>query len=257
MMRYESIKEWNQYYSRPDVLKKIAYNCRYREITVIKRYDQRKDIPVRPLKIFKPEHLKYWIERLDLNKLFFDLYISNASVKLPKLPTELSKLKESRALLSQQWENMMTGYDIFCDFDASSPRDEPLTVAWAKKVRYALYKREIGIKQPVEIYKTGSGGTHLILKGKFQPSYCKELIMDICCEQDIPMMIPVKNKHGKRYKPENGEWIEMNEEEEIEENSPPVLDNSIYDLRRIRRCPFSLHSKHGKPMIPLDLKETL
>ena len=53
---------WRTYYTNPKNIEKIAKFCRYREVVAIKRLRDR-NVTLRPLKIFKPEHLEYWINR--------------------------------------------------------------------------------------------------------------------------------------------------------------------------------------------------
>lgn len=234
---------WRDYYSNFDNIKKIAKACRYREVVIIRQVHDRK-IALRPIKIFKPEHLKFWIKRLNLLETLFDIYISNASVKIPfPIPSDLSKIAEARKKLNEHFEEWTTGYDIFVDVDIASPDQRKLAKAYAKKLRTYL-KQDY---PDIQIWDTGNG-YHLIQKGKFEPNYVKELIMDICCKHQIPMSIPVKTVDDKRYIAKNGEWIQIPSNFKTPEIPKPNIDSSIYDLRRIRRVPYSLHSKTCKPM---------
>ena len=248
-MIYDTIEKRTQYYTDPKIQQKIAYNCRYREVVIIKKPPERRPIVVRPLKIFKPEHFDFWFRRLHLDRTEFDIYISNASVKLPPLPNNLNQLKEAQKMLIQQWEDIMTGYDLFVDIDPRTPDDEELCLSWAKKIKYLLQRGGFGKKQPIEIWKTGSGGVHLILKGRFYPELCDSIITEICCHAKLPMRRPFKTEKGKRYIAQDGEWVEFDGK-----NMPiierPFVDNTIYDSRRIRRVPYSIHSKTGRPMTP-------
>jgi len=127
----------HSYYSNPVVQAKLAYQCRFREVVIIKHLEE-KNVTLRPLKIFKPEHFKWLYEnRYHLHDTFFDIYISNASVKLPKLPHNTSK--DTRDMISNIWNTIITGYDYFVDLDASKPEDEPEMIRWAKiMLRYGL-----------------------------------------------------------------------------------------------------------------------
>jgi hypothetical protein len=207
----------NSYYALPEIQNKIAYECRYREVIVIKRLDDRK-ITIRPLKIFKPEHFQWLYKFLWLEKNDFDLYISNASVKLPPLPNKMKEMENARHRLDKIWVSIMTGYDFFVDLDSSSEKDETILIEWA-----LLIKKDVQqLGNLIDIYKTGSGGVHLILKGQFEPAYIKETLTDICNKHKIPLR-------------SNTEIL-------------PYCDDLIYDLRRIRRVPWSIHSKTGKIM---------
>gem|GEM_PF-1992794 len=248
-MIYDTVEERAQYYKNPDIQEKIAYNCRYREVVIIKKPPERRQIAIRPLKIYKPEHFDFWFRRLHLDKTPFDIYISNASVKLPPLPNNLNQLKEMQNHLNTNWDKLITGYDIFVDIDAKTEQDEPQCITWAKKIRYQLRRGGYGKKYPIEIWKTGSGGVHLILKGKFDPQYAYNIIIEICCKEKIPMRNPIKIENNKRYIAQDGEWVEY-DKKTIPVVQKPFVDNSIYDWRRIRRVPYSIHSKTGRPMTP-------
>ena len=49
-MIYDTLEERTQYYKDPKIQQKIAYNCRYREVVIIKKPPERRPIVVRPLK---------------------------------------------------------------------------------------------------------------------------------------------------------------------------------------------------------------
>jgi len=233
------------YYSNPDVQAKIAYHCRYREVIIIKHLEE-KNVTLRPLKIFKPEHFRWLYEdRYHMQSIPFDIYISNASVKLPKLPHNTSK--ETRQHLSQIWNTIITGYDYFVDLDASKPEDEPEMKKWAMMIREELLKEKKD-NYPIEIWTTGSGGIHIIHKGMFDPLFVKNSIMDIACKLQLPLRNPVKIINDKKHIPEKGEWVQIEQHDETPLVEKPFIDNGIYDLRRIRRVPYSIHSKTGIPM---------
>lgn len=215
----------DEYYNDSEIQRKIAFHCRYREVVIIKHVDNR-DVTVRPLKIFKPEHFRFWYQRLQLNKIKFDLYISNASVKLPMLSSNLQELKNIRVELNDTWMDRVTGYDFFVDIDPLSINDEPLMTKWAW-----LIKQEMPQDKPTEIWLTGSGGIHIIQKGKWQPSTVRAEVERICTKHDLPLRFPIKKQDKDR-----------------EETSKPFVDNSIYDWRRIRRVPYSIHSKTNRAM---------
>jgi hypothetical protein len=243
---------WKQYYSNDENLEKISYQTRWREVVIIKQLEDRK-VAIRPFKCFSVSHLSFLIERLSLKTTLFDLYQSNASVKLPKLPFDMKKLKEYREYLNVNWQSLISGYDFFVDIDASSENDEPLCIDWAKQIRDEMKKKEYGkTSMPIDMWKTSSGGVHIILKGQFNPDFVKENVQDICCELGIPMNIPIKDIDDVRYIAKNRQWVELKPGEEIPEVERPFTDLSVYDWRRIRRVGFSLHSKTGKPMVRLQ-----
>lgn len=233
---------WKDYYSNPKTIERIAKECKYREVVIIRQVNDTR-IALRPLKIFKPEHFSFWIKRLNLLETPFDIYISNASVRLPKLSANLNELHESRKYLNEHWNELITGYDIFIDVDVDSEEQRPLALAYAKKMK-ALIKNYPNI----QIWDTGNG-YHLIEKGKFTPDFVKDLVMELCCKHEIPMNVPVKTVENKRYLAKGGEWVEIPANLKVHEIPKPNLDTSIYDYRRIRRVPYSLHSKNGKPMV--------
>jgi hypothetical protein len=236
----------HSYYSNPVVQAKLAYQCRFREVVIIKHLEE-KNVTLRPLKIFKPEHFKWLYEnRYHLHDTFFDIYISNASVKLPKLPHNTSK--DTRDMISNIWNTIITGYDYFVDLDASKPEDEPEMIRWAKIIHDELLLQGHKDSYPVEIWTTGSGGVHIIHKGMFDPLFVKNNVMDIACKHGIPLRNPVKIVNGKRFIPVDKKWVDLDKEEKIPIIKKPFLDNSIYDIRRIRRVPCSIHSKTGMPM---------
>jgi hypothetical protein len=185
------------------------------------------------------------------------MYISNASVKLPRLPTDVKDLKEARKTVTKIYKNPdnITGYDFFVDVDCSDPKYSPKATAYAKRIRHHLRSKGYGKKQPIKIYNT-SNGIHLVLKGRFTPDFCRNTVVDFCCKQGIPMNEPFKKIGGVMHVCENGNWrakkdLEDEEKKELVKKLDSLklfVDTSIYDLRRIRRVPFSLHSKTGKPM---------
>jgi len=247
--KYESFEDWKEYYERKDVQYKISFHTRYREVIFIKHLKDKK-IVIRPIKIFKPHHFKYWYNRLGLDKLFFDMYISNASVKLPLLTSKLDEMKNYREYLDKHWEELLTGYDFFVDIDADE-KDEQKAINWAKIIREDLLSDGYGKTTPVTIWTTGSGGVHVVLKGRFNPFFVKEKVMNICCKHSIPMSNPVKIVNEKKFIPVEGEWKPLEPGEKIPAPVKPYVDVSVYDIRRIRRVPYCLHSKTGKPMLPV------
>jgi hypothetical protein len=238
------LTKWGEYYSSPQVLNNIAFQCRYREVVIIQQVGEKK-ITLRPIKIFKPEHVSFWIERLNLKTTLFDLYISNASVRLPQLPSDIYRLKETRAYLNEHWTELMNGYDIFGDIDIEKEEDRVKAKEYAVMLANELKKK--GYNR-TELWDT-SRGFHIFDKGAFKPEFVRELIMDICLELDIPMSYPVKTIDGERYVAKNKKWVKMTPKEDVPDVSKPNSDTSIWDIRRIRRVPYSLHSKTGKPMV--------
>ena len=239
------MEEWAEYYTNIDNLAKISQYCKYREVVIIRNLVDRR-VTVRPIKIFKSEHLKFWIERLDLRKTLFNIYISNASVKLPPLTSNLSQLTEIRKQLTEQWESLMTGYDIFVDIDIENFEDRPFAYDIAEKIFMELK----GKYPHVQLWDT-TRGYHIVDFGRFSPEFVKNLVMDICCYNNIPMSHPVKEKDGKKYYAEEGKWVQVEPNFVPPPIDKPNCDTSIYDLRRIRRIPYSLHSKTGRPMVKL------
>jgi hypothetical protein len=242
------MEKWAEYYTDIKNLENIAYNCRWREIVVIKHLEDR-DITIRPIKCFSKDHLVFWIERLNLRTTLFDIYISNASVKLPPLPSDLYKLKESREYLNEHWAELIVGFDIFADIDIDKSVEREVAREWALKLTYALRDKDY---KNVQLWDT-SRGFHLFDLGKFKPEFVKELIMDLCCEHSIPMSNPVRMIDGKKYVPYLGKWTIVKNDDDIPVFGKPNCDTGIYDLRRIRRVPYSLHSKTGLPMMRIPI----
>jgi hypothetical protein len=236
------MEKWADYYSNEDNLTRIAYQCRYREVIVIKHLDDR-NVPIRPMKVYKPQHLTFWIERLGLKTVLFDLYHSNASVKLPALTSNIKELDYWRKYLTEHWVELCNAYDIFVDVDIDDMKQRPDAEKMAREVAHILAQQYPN----VELWDT-TRGFHCICKGQFNPEFVKETVQDICCYNNIPMSMPIKDKDGIRYIPKNKQWVELKPDTELQEIKKPNVDTSIYDGRRIRRVPHSLHSKTGKPM---------
>ena len=235
---------WNEYYTNKSNIQKIVYECRYREVVIIRKLDDRK-VTLRPLKLFKPEHFEFWYERLALSKTLFDIYISNASVKIPfPIPGDLTKLKEARERLNENFIDWVTGYDIFADIDIEEEKQRDDAETMAQEITHILGQQY----SHVELWDT-SRGYHVIVKGRFSPDFVRDLIMDICLENDIPMSVPMKTINDVRYVARNHKWVKMKPNEDTPANPKPHADVGIYDCRRIRRVGFSLHSKTGKPMV--------
>lgn len=234
---------WKAYYLDINNLEKIANECRYREVVIIRDVEGRK-VVLRPIKIFKTEHFQFWIERLKLTETLFDIYISNASVRLPKLPGDMHHLAESRIYLNEHWTELITGMDIFADIDIGEESHREKAKEYALLITMELQKKGYNDTQ---LWDT-TRGFHVIDKGRFKIDFVKDLIMDICCDLQIPMSMPVREKNNKRYVSRNRKWYVMKPDELTPIVDKPNCDNSIYDIRRIRRTPYSLHSKTGKPM---------
>jgi len=246
------MKFWSGYYSNKDNLKKIALFCKYREIVIIRK-TKKKDYCTRPHKIFKPEHLEYWIDRLHLKETLFDIYRSNISIKLPPLPTRLDQLKEIRPEIDRRYNDpkYITGADYLIDIDANSQDDEKQIINWCKQIKRELVNKGQNPNH-IEIWTTGSGGAHLNIPGKFDLDYVRNTTKDIACKLGIPMRNPVKIINEKKHIPKNGEWILVKDEKKIKYPSKPHIDTGIWDRRRIKRVPFSLHSKYGISMKRID-----
>jgi len=215
-----------KYYSDRFVLKKISFYCRWKEVCILKHLPE-KEIMIRPIKIFKESHVRWWIDRLHLKEIPFDIYHSNASIVMPKLPTDIKKLKETRTYLNKQWKLFMQGkntdfvrsFDFFADIDVNDIKQRDDAIEYAKTVYNELKKRDIGIP---EIWDTGRG-YHVLIRGRFTPKFCKNLLIEICNTQELPYA-------------SNGDL------------KPNVDDKVTGDIRRIRRCEYGLHSKTNKPM---------
>jgi len=228
--KYETLGERNQYYTMPGIAEKIAHYCRWKEVCILKHL-QDKEMMIRPVKIYKKEHFLHWYNRLHLDKISFDVYHSNASIRLPILPHDLTELKNTRKLLNIEWEKFRQGNnnsfvssnDFFCDVDVSKVEQRQQALEYAKTVFNELKKQSIG--KP-EIWDTG-GGYHVIIRGMFDPLFCKNLLIEICNNNDLPYA-------------SNGD------------TKPNIDDKVTGDIRRIRRCEFGLHSKTGLPMKRID-----
>lgn len=240
------MQQWAEYYSDTNNILKMSNACKYREVIVIKHLEDR-NVAIRPLKVFKPEHLEFWIERLSLKKTLFDLYISNASVKLPTLTSNIKELDKHRQYLLEHWIELVTAYDIFVDIDIDDMNQREDAERMAREISHILAQQYPNI-EPWDTTR----GFHIICKGQFNPEFVKETVQDICCYNNIPMSVPVKDKDDVRYIARDGKWVELKPREEIPEIKKPNVDTSIYDARRIRRVPYSLHSKTGKPMVRLQ-----
>jgi len=241
--------DWNSYYTNPENIEKIAKFCRYREVVAIKRLKDR-NVTLRPLKIFKPEHFEYWFNRT-LKDCLFDLYISNASVKLPPLPPGLSNLEEARRIVNEKWRkylqqeetDFVTGFDLFADIDidAMEQRDD------ARRYALKLWEELRKLKLKPQLWDT-SRGFHVIVLGRFDPMDCFALLRDICNKAKIPTsMSRICERCGNLYIadkcPECGST-------KCKVAEKPRVDLAVsLDIRRIRRCPYSLHSKTHKPMV--------
>ena len=236
--------EWADYYTNPENIEKIANSCKYREI-VIMRYVNGKKIVLRPCKVFKKEHLQYYINRLNLAETPFDIYCSCASVRMPKLPADLSKLKEMRQYLNIHWNELLTGYDIFIDVDIEKAEHRMQARAWTGILVKEL--QEKGYKK-MQAWDT-SRGYHCQDMGRFTPDFVKQLVMNICCEKQIPMSYPVKQIGEQKYYAKDGKWIKVKPNFTPPPVPKPNIDTSIYDWRRIFRVNYSLHSKTGKPKV--------
>ena len=220
--------EWKEYYSNLENIKKIADECKYRECCIFKKESDEKTIPIRPIKIFKIEHLQWLIKFYNLDTNPFDIYITNSCIRMPKLlpPTPVNN-KINRETLNKLWNayyigdtpNFCSQYDMFVDIDVSSPNEFDIALAWSKQLKKSL-EPTFGY---IETWGTGSGGIHLIKKKiPYKPPEVQLMVQKACDEHDIPFLL---GKHDT-----------------------PHVDAGMYQYRRIRRVPWSIHSKTGKIM---------
>jgi len=239
---------WREYYSDNKNLEKISYYSKYREIVIMRETKGHK-LVLRPCKIFKPEHLDYYIKRLNLTENLFDIYHSVASVKIPfPISSNFKKIKEDREQLNLNFMKWITGFDLFIDTDIETDADRPKAREYAISLTLELRKKGY---EKTELWDT-SRGFHCWNRGRWDVLFIKNLVMDTCCELGIPMSMPIKEINGKRYKTQDKKWVEMKPNEAVPVGSKPWVDVSIYDYRRIKRIPFSLHSKTGKPMVKVQ-----
>jgi len=222
-----------EYYNDIYVQRKIADECRYRECCIFKKEADDKTIPIRPIKIFKAEHLQWLIKCYNLDTHPFDLYFTNSCVRLPKLlPPTLGNNKINQDIVNKLWNNyyagdtpnFLTQTDLFIDIDVSSPDEYPLALTWSKQLRQSL---EITFGY-IQSWTTGSGGIHLIKKKiSYTPQEVELMVQKACDEHNIPFLL---GKHDVAH-----------------------VDAGMYQYRRIRRCPFSIHSKTGKIMEKINI----
>jgi len=218
----------SEYYNDINIQKKIVNECKYRECCIIKKESDEKIIPIRPLKIFKVEHLQWLIKCYNLDTHSFDIYITNSCIRLPKLlPPTLGNNKINQDTVNKLWNAYYTGdnfdfltqYDLFVDIDVSSPNEYNIALEWSIKLRKSL-EQYFGY---IETWGTGSGGIHLIKKKiTYTPWEVQLRVRRVCNTHDIPFLI---GKHDVAH-----------------------VDAGMYQYRRIRRVPHSIHSKTGKVM---------
>ena len=224
--------EYDEYYQNPKTWEIIAYQCKYREVAIFKYKPDGTPDKIRPLKIFKPEHFKAIYDIYDLKDSKFDIYITNSCVRLPMLKTGSYKnIEESQEIVNALWKKFYAGeypdlvsqYDFFIDIDINGPDEIETALGWSKTLRKNL-EQKIGY---IETWHTG-GGIHLLHKKiNFTPDEIKEMIVDVCTKNKIPLFSDTKTK--------------------------PCVDNGVYQYRRLRRVPYSIHSKTGKKMEKIKL----
>jgi hypothetical protein len=155
-------------------------------------------------------------------------------------------MAKTRNIFNLHFEDWVTGYDIFADIDVETIEQRRDARKYALFLATELKKREYSSAQ---VWDT-SRGFHVICKGRFDPEFVKKTIMNICCEAKIPMSNPVREEDGKYFLAKDGQWIEL-PKREVHSDPKPNCDTGIWDIRRIRRVPHSLHTKTGEPMVKI------
>ena len=211
-----------EYYNDISIQRKIANECKFRECAIFKKESDDKTISIRPIKIFKADHLQWLIKCYNLDTVPWDLYITNSCVRLPKLlPPTLGNNKINQAIVNELWNsfyagetpNFLSQHDLFVDIDVSSPNEFDIALGWSKQLRKSLEP----IFGYIETWGTGSGGIHLIKKKiSYTPQDVQLRVKKACYEHKIPFLL---GKHDVAH-----------------------VDAGMYEMRHVRRVPYSIHS---------------
>lgn len=145
----------------------------------------------------------------------FNVYISCADLlNMPCFTYHPVKRKEQSQNFNAHFQDYLIGYDFFIDLDGESYED-------AKKLKWFLDKH----KAPYYVTCSGTG-FHFIIPSIY-----------------FAGMFPDFNERLKSFRKFASSLKSL-----LELSS---LDISVYDLRRVRKCPYSMDTKTGRIVMPL------
>lgn len=189
---------------------------------------------IRPMNLFSTQGIEYNLASCGFNERPFHFFASVALIDWRKFknPPEDKKLwKEFRAEFKEAFDSLVKGYDFIIDIDSPDLVQAHATASKIKKIfdEYSL---------PYYIIFSGSKGfhfhidwadwSHIALKQSSNPKDWAEMSKQVA-----------KNLTQKI-------GVNFGSEKEID---------SIYDLRRVLRVPYSVHPKTQFVALPLDDKQ--
>lgn len=210
---------FNEWYSKKDVMYEIVKQLSGKETAFIN--PTKKDIlAVRGVKAHSLRFLELNMDRFDFFKYKFNIYNSCADLNnMPTFSFEPEERKKQYQDFRINFDLYITGYDLLLDFDS-------------KKETFEKCKEEVTLvkslfddyKVPYYLIFSGSG-FHIIVPNTYIPKLEKlnrNEICDLICRELVTTL------------------------------SLTTLDMGIYDIRRIKKVPFSYDIKTDRIALPLS-----
>lgn len=210
LTREQILEQRKRYYNFSPVLYEIVKCLNGRELTFLSQKGEEKLKPVRFLIAHNVEYLKKHFKWINFEKSLLNIYHSVAFLK-PNIPVFSYNLKERThkedyLLFNKEYEKYVLAYNLFIDIDGKEDWD--LAYEEAIKLKQVLEEYDL----PFYCINSSEKGIHFCIESKYMP------------KMEINALLELLNNVIYNLKG-------------IYELSS--LDNSITDLKRICKVPYS------------------
>ena len=211
------MKMMKEYYENKTIKFELIKNMVGREVSFLGE-----NLKVRGIKA----HMVKFLDLNFKNFKFFDrelnIYYSLAKLKdMPMFTYNMQVRKKQMQNFNIEFDNYVVGYDFAMDFDAHEEGGFYQAFQDVKKIVKLFDKWEI----PYSVRFSGSG-FHLVIEDQFLPKMKDFMMAFQGFAQYLKVIFDLKS-----------------------------LDESIYDIRRIWKCPYSIDFKTGNVCLPLSKEQ--
>jgi len=217
--------ERRDYYSNVFVLMEIVKSLKHKELAFLDKETHKKNI--RFLFSSKIDFLKMHFEKLDLLKYNADMYHSVADLKnIPVITYNLKarRLSSEYKEINDNYVNHMIGYDFFLDFDLD-PSDFKAGHNESRDFKVILEEMQV----PYYLLASSKKGLHYIIPSEFFDN--SNVLKNVETFREVIGNIKAIYDYN-------------------------FLDNSIVDIKRLKKVPYSFVSD-GSIALPLTDEQFL